>query len=351
MSTFPTIACDFSELSNMFFGAVKSRLLLTAVDLGVFDHLETPLTSERLADILSCHPGNTALMLDALVALGLVRKNGGTYNNQPLAGEFLVRGKPVYLGRWLQLTNESWVDCLRQLPDLIRSGPPAVSPGAHMNTEEACERFTAAHAATSLAGIARGIADLIATLPGFAEHRRMLDLGGGPGINAMAVIERHEVLRAVVLDRPEIVDMARRYAGQYGFLERIEFIGGDYFTSAMEPGYDLIMATDTLYYDAHEIDSVIERCARALVPGGMLVTIHAVLTHDRTQPEQMVLGMLPEALAGQASLPDKGFLVHAMESRGFREVTSRMVVVAGNPMEMNTGVIPCRTDTGSSLNS
>jgi hypothetical protein len=100
------------------------------------------------------------------------------------------------------------------------------------------------------------------------------------------------------------------------------------------------MITDSLYYGQEEIMAVLRKCHQALKQGGLFAGIHAVLTHERTQPKNTVLGMLPEALADKAYLPEKGYLITAMERVGFQGVTSSMADIGGVPMEMNTGRKP-----------
>ena len=329
---------DFSVLGDMFFGAAASRLLMTALEFEVFGHLEKPHTAQELAEAVQSDPGNTKMMLDALCALGLLSKQAESYVNLPLSSDFLVREKPAYVGEWLEITQESWGSCLTSMPELIKNGPGKVDPASHMNSEEFCERFTDAHAATSLAGIGLQLAEQISSVPGFSRFRTMLDMGGGPGINLMAVMAENDDLMGVLFDRPEIVRLAQGYIKEYGFEERISVTGGDYLKDSLGSGYDLIMVTDSLYYEDRELDSVLAKCRRALNPGGTLVGIHAVLTDNGTKPENMVLAMLPEGLAGQGVLPEKGFFEDALKRTGYSAITSKTVTIGGALMEMNTGL-------------
>ena len=337
MSKLPALEVDFRELNNLCFGTIASRLLMTAIDMKVFDHLEQSISSEKVAKALDSHPENTGLMLDALCACRMVEKNDGLYRNGKLASDFLVCGKPAYLGEGLKIADEVTRPFLEKLADYVRTGPGGLPEEESMNSEAYCERYTAAHAASSLAGIARQFAGHIAALPGFQKCRSMLDLGGGPGINAMAVAEKNPDLKATVFDRPAIVGMARNYIRDYGFENRVTTLGGDYLKDSIGTGYDLIMTTDSLYYEDHEIDPVLKKCHASLSPGGMFVGIHAVLTHERTRPAHMVTGLLAETMTGQAHMREKGFLLHALDRCGFKEITSKMVSVCGIPMEMNVG--------------
>ena len=339
MSKLPVHEIDFSELNNIYFGTIASRLLMTAIDMNVFDYLEKSISFGEVALAVNSHPENTELMLDALCAGGMLEKKNGMYKNGKLANDFLVRGKPAYLGEWLKQADEATAPFLENLEHYIRSGPGAPSEEETMNGEAYCERYTASHAASSLAGIALQFAGHISALPGFMDCRTMLDLGGGPGINLMAIVEKNPDLAATLFDRPGIVRMAQNYIKAYGFEERVTTIGGDYLEDCIGTGYDMVMITDSLYYEDHEIDPVLKRCHAAIRPGGMFVGIHAVLTHERTRPVHLVMDLLTETMTGQAHLREKGFLLHALERCGFKDVTSKNVIICGIPMEMNTGYV------------
>lgn len=81
------------------------------------------------------------------------------------------------------------------------------------------------------------------------------------------------------------------------------------------------MVADSLNSPDVEIDPVTEKCRGALDPGGKLVGIHAVLTHERPRPAVMALGLLPETPIGRGAPPDQGFLTTAMGRCGFEKVT------------------------------
>ncbi|MGD9123488.1 MAG: methyltransferase [Desulfarculaceae bacterium] len=337
MAKLPQVESDFSELNNLYFGTVASRLMMTAIAMKVFDHLEQPRSSSEIAQILASDPGNTELMLDALCACDLISKKNGVYQNSQKTSDFLVSGKPAYLGEWFQQADEASQPFLASLEDKVRFGPGDAPEEENMNSEAYCEHYTASHAASSLGGIAFRIAEQIAGLPAFSDCRTMLDLGGGPAINAMAVAQENLQLRVTVFDRPSIARLAQNYIQSYGFQDRVTAVGGDYLKDSLGQGYDLIMITDSLYYEDQEIDPVLQKCRDALNPGGRLAAIHAVLTHERTRPMHLVLDLLNETMSGQARLPEKGFLVRALERCGFKDITSKMVNIGGTQVEMNLG--------------
>src|SRR5213592_3882177 len=77
-----------------------SKALLSAVELGVFTELAAhgPLDGETLRSRLGLHQRSARDFLDALVALGMLERENGTYANTPATELFLDRAKPTYVG-------------------------------------------------------------------------------------------------------------------------------------------------------------------------------------------------------------------------------------------------------------
>src|SRR6476620_11319976 len=87
-------------------GSLGSKTLLSAVDLGLFTQLARgPLAEGDIAARLGLHPRSSRDFLDALVALGPLRRDGQRYANSPEADLFLDRAKPTYVGGILEMAN------------------------------------------------------------------------------------------------------------------------------------------------------------------------------------------------------------------------------------------------------
>lgn len=76
-----------------------SRMILTAFELGIFDHLSgRNISSSALAGILGTDPRTTNRLLNALSGTGLVEVKNGIFSNSPFSEKFLVRNAPSFLG-------------------------------------------------------------------------------------------------------------------------------------------------------------------------------------------------------------------------------------------------------------
>src|SRR5258705_3187471 len=106
-------------------GAWRSRTLAAAVELDVFSHMaEGKRTAKDVAGAAGASPRGMAYLLDALTAIGYLRKTGSRYGLRPVSATFLVRGKTAYMGasaQALSLTLDAW----KNLTKAVRSGRPA----------------------------------------------------------------------------------------------------------------------------------------------------------------------------------------------------------------------------------
>ena len=116
------------DLAVAFWGA---KTLLSAVELDLFTVLAPgPLDRDALAARLQLHPRAARDFLDALVALGMLARTGETYANTPETSAFLVRGKPEYVGDYLDMLNTRLYPFWGALTEALRTGRPQNEAGA-----------------------------------------------------------------------------------------------------------------------------------------------------------------------------------------------------------------------------
>ena len=300
MKKLPEVNVSPRELNEMHIGIIRAKLLLAGIELEIFNHLSESLSADAVAKAISAHPANTRLFLDGLVANGLVAKKNGLYRNTPITQEFLVESSPTFLGQLLILMEEVelWNAALEDLPRLIKEGPPPPSPEVDMGTEERWAQDAVTMANSQRSGMAQQIAKIISQLPEFPTFKRMLDLGGGAGIYGIAIAGAHPSMEGVIFDRPAMVKVAETFIKEYGLEDRMGVMGGDYTCDPIGDGYDLIWASSALNFARDDLDQLTKKIYDALGPGGVFVSYHEGLTHERTEPDVMVLPGLPMALMG-----------------------------------------------------
>jgi hypothetical protein len=120
---------DVAPILQTAFGFWSSKVLLTAVELGVFTRLgDRRLTGEELGRELELHPRAIADFFDALVAMGFLERDGSgpaaRYANNPTGRLYLDRTSPRYVGGILEILNARLFHFWNDLPTALRTGKP-----------------------------------------------------------------------------------------------------------------------------------------------------------------------------------------------------------------------------------
>jgi hypothetical protein len=326
---------DYRELFNMRFSPIRSKLLLTGIELKVFNYLSNPVNAIEVAQSIDAHPRNLSLFLDALAAIDLVQKNSGLYQNAPIAEAFLVEEHQTYLGQMLAFMASA-DSPLDNLTKLVKEGPPP-KPEKPPFSEEMLSQGAVMIANIERAGDAQLAVKIVSKLPEFSSSQKMLDLGGGPGLIGMAVVATHPDMKGVIFDLPPVVKVAENFIREYQMEDRVSALGGDFNRDPIGEEYDLVLSINSLQF-ALEIDSVVKKIFDALNPGGVFVSIFGFgQTHEGTKPENLVLGLLSMVLMGQEVEIEQGYIADSMLRVGFRSVHSRILSTAWGPMELDIG--------------
>lgn len=119
----PQLAPDhILQIGMAFWG---SKTLLSAVELGLFSALaQGPLDQKAIRDRLGLHERGAPDFLDALVALGMLDRDGDRYRNTPETDLFLDPAKPSYVGGLLEMANARTYPFWGALTEALRSGTP-----------------------------------------------------------------------------------------------------------------------------------------------------------------------------------------------------------------------------------
>jgi len=327
MIILPEVNVDSGDLFGMIFAPLRSKLLLAGIELKVFNQLSEPRSADEVAQAIGTHLGITRVFLDSLTAIDLLQKKDGLYRNSPIAQAYLVEDGRTYLGAALRMMHSQISP--ENLSRPIREGPP---PTQEMTFSE--EIFAEEYASIERTCNAQLI-DIVTKLPEFPSLRKMLDLGGGPGLIGMAIVATHPSMKGVIFDLPPMVKVAEKFIREYGMEDRMGVIGGDGFRDPIGEGYDLVLACSSLQSYSDKLDYIVKKVYDALNPSGVFISYFIGLTHERTKPEISVLSSISMALAGYDVGFDQGFVADAMLRAGFKSVHSRTLNTPLGPMDLD----------------
>ncbi len=297
---------DPLPLYRMRDGLMGVDLLAAAVShLNLFTWLaDNPSTLGAVCARFELQLRPADVLLTLCHAMGLITQAGGVFHLTARAREHLVEGSPWCL--------KPYYDTLKQRPQtleflkVLTTGKPAHWGSAHasawaqsMETESFAAEFTAA---MDCRGIV--LAPALAKRLDLADHHALLDVAGGSGIYACAMVARHPHLRASVYERPPVDKIAAQCIARRGLKDHVGVIAGDMFEGELPSGFDVVLLSNVLHDWADAVaEDLIAKASRALPSGGLLILHDAFLDDQKKGP-------LPVALYS-------ALLMHSTEGRCF----------------------------------
>ncbi len=302
------------RLDQMIRGYMPSRCILTALELDIFTAVGDGANAQQIGTRIHANARAAGMLLNALVALGLLSKSGDDYKNTPESARFLVQGSKDNHRNGLLHTANIW-HRWSTLTDAVRRGARIAID--RDKTPDWTHNFIA-----GMQRIAKDRAPLVVKTLGTAGVRRILDLGGGSGAYSIAFAKACPDVQCEILDIPEVVPLAAEYVSQASLLAQVSLRAGDMLHDDFGSGYDLIMLNAICHMFSEEQNrDIFRRAHRALAPNGRLVVQDFILNPDKTAPQQAALfslNMLVGTDAG-ASYSELEY-THWMKDAGFTEV-------------------------------
>lgn len=252
---------------------------MTALELDIFTHMGEGATAAEVAERARTDCRATEMLMNALVSLGALDKEGSRYNPKSFHDAFSGEKRTA----WLHSVNlwDSW----SRLTECVRTGGPAVLPEIQNRGEEWQRAFIAA-----MDNAAAVRASQVVEAAGSAPVARMLDVGGGSAAYSIAFARKHPELRANVLDLPRILPLTEGYIDAAGMRDRVQTVAGDLRCDDLGTGYDLVLLSAICHMlDEEENLDLLKRCRRALVTGGRILIQEFVLSESKTEPLMSVL--------------------------------------------------------------
>ncbi len=267
---------DSAELAmlDIYLPMMKSAAIISAGRLGLFEALARgPLTLALLADKINSSIQGTVTLVDFLVAMGYLEKQGELFSNAASTQRWFTSAGQVDYTPGLLWTQEAWF-MMGTLTDAVRSGTPEKTLWDAMVEKPRLGHLFASYMGAFALDLGP---DLLRHVPVAAGHYRLLDLGGSHGLHSIRFCQHYPQLSAVIVDLPSaLMDTASTIA-QKQLSERIRISPGNLLDHDWGSGLDLVFYFSVAHnHTAEENRLVIRRIGASLNPGGLLV-IHEYL--------------------------------------------------------------------------
>ena len=304
-STRMNAALDPSSILQTAFGFWHSKVLLTAVEFGVFTKLAgRRLTGAELGAELQLHPRAIADFFDALVAMKFLGREGdgaqARYFNTPEGSLFLDEASPRYIGGWLAMCNARLFKFWNDLPEALRTGRAQneIKHGQKGMFEELysdlprLEQFMGA-----MTGLSRINFETFADKFDFSKFQTLCDVGGATGLLCIEVAKKHSHLKCTSFDLPAVEPIAKKHIAAAGLENRIGTASGDFFKDPL-PKADVITMGMILHdWNLEKKLHLIRAAYDALPSGGAFVVVENLIDDARRENAfglMMSLNMLIE---------------------------------------------------------
>lgn len=315
------------DLMEVAHGYQRSMALFTGLRLGVFSALASgPSDASRLARTVSADPRRLSILLNALVAVGLLKRTGAEYENGRIAARFLTEGS--LSKRSILLHHLDCWDAWTGLEGKIRAGRKGAGP--EKNWQENFIR--------GMDDNSRERAEQVAREFPLREGERLLDLGGGPGTYALAWAKRYPGAEVTLFDLPETVRIARRILSEKGRTAAVEMAAGDFLKDPLGGPYDFVWISQILHaFSEGECIRILRRARQAMAPRGRVAVQEFLLDEGKTSPPGPAffsVHMVTATEGGRAYTA--GEIAVMLSTAGFGKVR------AGRPDPAGVGIVTAR---------
>jgi hypothetical protein len=256
---------------------MATRHLIAAAEVGVFEALgEEVLDLDALAARIAIPRRTARICADAMVALGLLERDGPLYRNSPVADAFLSgrgRGDLRPFLRYLDVSYRAWAE----FTGAIRAGQGS---GFITRLDPEAQRVFSAGVESATAGSAVAVAEGYE----FGRHRRLLDLGGGTGSFLVRILSRHPAIECGLFELPHVVALARDRLKAQTSGSRVRFYEGDLLRDQLPTGYDVFLLANVVHVFTPEHNRDLLERVHASAPAGarlLLVDFWTNSTHTR----------------------------------------------------------------------
>ena len=305
-------------------GYQESMALFVALRLDVFSALAGGARdAASLARSIGADRRNLSILMNALAAMGLLKKTGVKYRNTGLSRDFLAAG-PRTKRSILLHHLDCWGDWT-SLERKIRGGRKGRSEGCGFQ-----ENFI-----RGMEDNARERAVQVAARFPLRAGERVLDLGGGPGTYAVEWAKRYPGAEITVFDVPETLRVTRKILKEKGSSRLIRLAEGDFMRDPLGGPFDFIWISQILHaYSEKDCLAILRKARRATAPGGRIAVQEFLLDESKTAPPGPAffsVHMVAVTEGGRAY--STGEIAAMLKSAGFMKIS------AGNTDIRGVGVV------------
>ena len=264
-------------------------ILEAAIRHRVFDVIDGGAASlSEIAAATGASERGLAGILNVLVGLEFLGKDGDRYTLTPESSTFLVSTRPSFQGGILRHVSEQLMPQWLHLNEVVATGRPANSvnqqgPGTEFFQQFVNDIFPMSYpAAQDLANYLRF--DLM------SGPVSVLDLAAGSGVWGIALAQSAPNVQVRAVDWTDVLSVTRGTVGRFGLTNRFSFAEGDLLQADFGHDHQVATLGHILHSEGEERSrALLSRTFEALAPGGTIAIAEFLVNPERTGP---VVGLI-----------------------------------------------------------
>ncbi len=258
-----------------------TQMIYVVVKLGIPDLLaERPRSADELASSVSVHARSLYRLLRAMACLDIfVEDSLNRFSLTPLS-ELLRSEVPGSLRSFALSYGEPWWwSAWGSLLYSVQTGETAFDhvQGTSLFEFLAHDADAARIFNANMTAMTSEETQAVVAAYDFSGTRVLVDVGGGQGALAEAVLQAHPRVRAIVFDVPSVIDKARNRLESAGIVDRCELVGGSFF-DRIPAGGDVYTLKDILHdWDDPQAKNILRTCHAAMDRSARLLVIERII--------------------------------------------------------------------------
>jgi enterochelin esterase-like enzyme/SAM-dependent methyltransferase len=259
-----------------------SFAMLAGCQLGVFTALrDVSLTADQVAQALEVDVTRLRPLLYALVSAGLLAVEQEHFSNTAETNSFLAKGSPYFMGTVYDVWAMIW-EAEMKTAESIRTGVAQcwnLFDYANKPREELAKMFRGFHAPSMAYG------RLLAERYDFSLYQSIVDVGGGSGGLAIALVQTIPHLIATVIDLPSVTPITQQFIDEAGLADRIQTKALNVVNEQISGSYDVAILSKIIQtLSAEDSRLLLKNVGQALSPGGKVIIFGTILDDSRLTP-------------------------------------------------------------------
>jgi SAM-dependent methyltransferase len=270
-------------------GFAPSLTIGVAIRNRVFDFLDdTPHTVEEVAEYAKGSIRGWRAVLNCLVGLDLLAKEGSGYRATPESSMYLVTTRPSFTGGIFRHISKQLIPSWLNLEEIVKTGKPEgrvndQTAGEEFFTEFVSDIFPLSYPAATALGQYLNLKEATSEV-------RVLDIATGSGVWGIALAQQSEHVRVSAVDWPRVLEVTRQMTARFGLADRFEFLAGDLLEVGFPERCDVATLGHILHSEGETRSrALLKKVNGALKPGGTIAIAEFTPYADRTGPPQSLI--------------------------------------------------------------